>query len=313
MGKSSSRGVAGRADVIEVFSPRRSGPWHLLHPLHTKYGFLALAALTLVGFIYCRVHNESGLGFVVIAVAVVLLALSFRIAWQLTGLVIRSRAELVVVGAIGAVALWLRTFLSPVWSDASLIAVAAVVFALPWSRRYVVARACCVMDRHRLRLCLRQTKVRTMNMDGSLPLMLWARPTKTGERVWLWIRAGSAGDDIESALDYIAPACYAREARIHRVRKITTLVAVEVIRRDPLAKPEPITSALKKYIGKFTGTRTEEGTEPIQAATVADITGIPVQRTDSGAAKGKKPATKPASDPAAATTTAGEDLSDYID
>jgi hypothetical protein len=235
---------------------------------------------------------------------------------QVVGLLIRSRAELFILAVGLTVVLELHTHMD--WRSVVVVSTAplVVVFTMPYSRRFVVARVWCVLDRHRLRSCLRQTKIRTMNMDGSLPFMLWARPTKTGERIWLWIRAGSSGEDIEAALSYIAPACYAREARLHRVRKLTTLVAVEVIRRDPLGKPEPITSTLATFVGRVTGAAVE-GTDPIQAATVTDITTRSVvEAKPSAPGHTTKVSARP---PAAAVVpppvvrSNGEDLSDYID
>lgn len=231
------------------------------------------------------------------------------------GLVIRARAFLFVVALVVASVVWLRSWLDPVTADVVLIGTVVVVLVLPWSRRFVVARFWCVVDRHRLRACLRMAKIRTMNLDGSLPFMLWARPTKTGERVWLWVRAGASGDDIEDVLSYIAPACYAREARLHRVRSLSTLVAVELIRRDPLAKKTKLVSPLAKLTSLVTGEVRGEGTESIRAASITDITTvapIPVQEqrkpmrktTSNGVAE---PAVSPR------VVVSGEDLSDYVD
>ncbi|HEX3783113.1 MAG TPA: hypothetical protein VHX38_25885 [Pseudonocardiaceae bacterium] len=313
MPNSTRRGFGGRADVIEVFSPRRSGPWHLLRPLHTKVGFFVLAAITLIGFIHFTMTGDTGLADTVVITAVVLFVLSFAIIWQLTGLLLRSRAELTGIAITVFTASLASGFLPLAWAYTVVLSLLTALFALPWSRRYVVGRMWCVIDRHRLRLCLRQTKVRTMNMDGSLPLMLWARPTKTGERIWMWIRAGSAAEDIGSALDYIAPACYAREARIHEVRKLTTLVAIEVIRRDPLSKPEPILSVLKKYIPVLDKNRSAEGTEAIKAATVIDITTTPVEPVAATTDRKSRKTTAPAVTAAPPVMVGGEDLSDYID
>lgn len=327
MPNSTRRGMSGRADVIEIFSPRRSGPWHLLRPLHTKYGLVVLAVLTLLGFIHFQMEHAPVRAVAVIVLAVVLEILSFKFTWQFTGLLVRSRAELVGIGGLVTVFVLLTSALPLIWANILALSLLTAAFIAPWSRRYLVARMWCVLDRHRLRLCLRQTKIRTMNMDGSLPLMLWARPTKTGERIWMWIRAGSAAIDLDSALTYIAPACYAREARLVQLRKITTLVAIDVIRRDPLSKPEPILSVLKKYIPALDKNASIEGTEAIKAATVTDITSItvvpPVPATErkpknngtTKATSNRNNGAVPAVVPAPVTSTVvvgGEDLSDYI-
>lgn len=307
MPKSTRRG-RGRVDVIEVFSPRRSGPWHLLRPLRTRYGFVAVAILVLV----LLVRHQLTVAATVVAIDLVLVVLSFAFVWQLVGLLIRARAELLVAGTAGATDWWLSTLMAAVWADVTLASLALVAFTLPWSQRLLMSRVWCVIDRHRLRLCLRQTKVRTMNMDGSLPLLLWARPTKIGERVWVWVRAGSSAEDIEDAIEYIAPACYAREARVHRVRQLTTIVGIDIIRRDPLANPTPVASRLAKLTSLVTGgldaAAAVEGTEAVRPVPLADITTTDVSAPVRGKTTTKSPA------PAAPVVVAGgEDLSDYID
>jgi hypothetical protein len=296
-------------DVIEVFSPRRSGPWHLLHPLRTRFGFAVLVIVVLV----LLVRHQQALAAVVAAVDLVLIVLSFAFVWQLVGLLIRARAELVVLAAGLATDRWLVTLMPAVWAGVTLASLALVAFTLPWSHRFLMGRVWCVIDRHRLRLCLRQTKVRTMNMDGSLPLLLWAHPTKIGERVWVWVRAGSSADDIEDAIEYIAPACYAREARVHRVRKLTTFVGIDIIRRDPLANPTPVASRLAKLTSLVTGglDTAAEGTEAVRPVPLSDITTTDLPAPSRGKTT-KTPSTS--ATPAGPVVVAnGEDLSDYID
>jgi hypothetical protein len=172
-----------------------------------------------------------------------------------------------------------------------------------------MARVWCVVDRHRLRLCLRQTKVRTMNMDGSLPLLLWAHPTKIGERVWVWVRAGSSADDIADAVEYIAPACYARDARIQKVRKLTTIVGIDIIRRDPLSRPTPVASPLARLTSLVTGAVRTEGTDAISPTAIDQII-----KNDPPTTVGKAANKKPAVPATPVVIPAREDdYSDYID
>lgn len=232
----------------------------------------------------------------------------------ITGMLIRWRVELALTIVLVVYLVWLPT--GDRWLlTAAVVGPVAVLLVVPWSRRFVVARFWCVVDRHRLRTCLRNAKIRTMNLDGALPFMLWARPTKTGERVWLWTRAGSSADELESVLGYIAPACYAREARLHRAHRLSTLVAVDVVRRNPLTKQKSIDSPLTAFTGSIDTNSTMEGSEPITSATV---TPLPVreQSTGSGGARAKKPAGKAATavdESRPAVMVGGEDVSDYID
>ena len=52
----------------------------------------------------------------------------------------------------------------------------------------------CLVTRHRIRTCFSEFII--TNRTGSLPLILWARPTPVGERVWIWLRPGLALDDL---------------------------------------------------------------------------------------------------------------------
>jgi len=120
---------------------------------------------------------------------------------------------------------------------AAVLAVAVVCGVVGPVRRWLAAWSWCVVVRHRLRLCFAQF-VRAVNRThpGSLPLMLWARPTPAGERVWLWLRPGLDLDDLDGRLGRLAVACWASEARVVRAsQRFAALVRVDLTRRDPLA------------------------------------------------------------------------------
>ena len=68
----------------------------------------------------------------------------------------------------------------------------------------------CLVTRHRIRACFSEFII--TNRTGSLPLILWARPTPVGERVWIWLRPGLSLDDLLDRLDKIAVACWATAA-----------------------------------------------------------------------------------------------------
>lgn len=320
MPKYNRTGRGGRVDVIEVFSPHRVGPWDILRPLFRGNMLWITLIASAVGAGLLHSQHLTASAITLLVITGVLFLASFRALWVLFGLVIRARAEITVLAVVGSVDWWLHTIMTSLVANLVLIGSLAVLVLVPVSRRFLLRRFWCVLDRHRLRSCLRQTKVRTMNMDGELPLLLWARPIKTGERVWMWIRAGSASDDLEAALGYIAPACFAREARLNEIRRLSTLVSVDIIRRDPLADPQPITSVLARYAAKFTGTAPAEGTDPIQATTITDITHRvvtePVKNTTATSGNGKPKKTIPSPRPDADATvpvSTGEDLSDFID
>ncbi|MBW0116497.1 hypothetical protein [Pseudonocardia abyssalis] len=151
---------------------------------------------------------------------------------RLLGLVIRWRAELVVAAIAVSAWLWL-TDRMPAWVAGIIVtALALGTAAWPRSRRYVLHRCYAVMTRHRLRAACRERRI--MNYSGNLPLQLWSRPTPVGERVWLLLRAGIDAGDLERNLSHLASACWAADARIAAHRKVTALVTLDIVRRDPL-------------------------------------------------------------------------------
>jgi hypothetical protein len=125
----------------------------------------------------------------------------------------------------------------------SLLIVALAVgvpAALPPVRRFIIALAWCVVVRHRLRVCFSEFII--TNRYGSLPLILAARPTPAGERVWIWLRPGLALKDLEPQIEKIAVTCWAHEAQVTLAGRRATLVRIDIARRDPLA--QKVTSPL---------------------------------------------------------------------
>ncbi len=156
---------------------------------------------------------------------------------RLLGLAIRLRAEITAVVVALIAWRWL-TEQMPAWAAGLvLVGLVVLVVAVPHSRRYLSRRVLAVLTRHRLRAVFVERRV--MNWSGNLPVLLWSRPTPVGERVWVLLRAGINGGDIERNLDHVASGCLARDARISVARSMTALVRVDVVRRDPLTTPVP--------------------------------------------------------------------------
>ena len=79
-----------------------------------------------------------------------------------------------------------------------VISVVGVPAAISPVRRRVSALAWCQVSRHRIRTCFNEFII--TNRDGSLPLILGARPTPAGERLWVFLRPGLSLADIASPL-----------------------------------------------------------------------------------------------------------------
>jgi len=121
----------------------------------------------------------------------------------------------------------------------SLLAVTVLVgvpAAIGPIRRPVLAFIWCAIVRHRLRVSFaRLTRSGSRSTPGSLPLILLARPTPAGERVWVWLRSGLALPDLEAELPRIAVDCAADQVRIARAsRSYAAFLRVDIARRDPL-------------------------------------------------------------------------------
>ena len=87
--------------------------------------------------------------------------------------------------------------------------------------------------------------------SGRLPLILWTRPTKVGERTWVLCRAGICAEDFEAHIGELRAACYARDARVTRNRRWSHPITIDVIRRDTLAASELIASPLARLTAHY--------------------------------------------------------------
>jgi hypothetical protein len=177
---------------------------------------------------------------------------------SLFGVVWRWRNEVVgvllVMGVLGQLDRHISR--TAVWWTVAGVAVA--VLALPWSRRFVVGRFWCTVTRHRLFAVFDESRV--FNRSGRFPLILRVSRTPVGERAVLWCRPGICAEDLEVRIEDIRAACWARDARISRDARWSQLVAVEIVRRDPLAADKTVESEL---------THRPDGTEVISDAQAA--------------------------------------------
>ena len=116
---------------------------------------------------------------------------------------------------------------------ASVVLIVGVPAAIKPVRTRIHQVTWCLVTRHRIRTCFSEFII--TNRTGSLPLILWARPTPVGERVWIWLRPGLALDDIQDRLDKIAVACWATAALAEAAsRSNAAFVRMDIKRRDAL-------------------------------------------------------------------------------
>jgi len=167
--------------------------------------------------------------------------------WPLLRAVWHWLAELTVVATgVAVVTAWAGVTGSWWWSTAFLPLIGAVVLVRPVRRR-VVAFVWCAIVRHRLRVCFAAfIRARNQIHPGLAPLILLARPTPAGERVWVWLRTGLDIGELENRTAMIAVACWASDVQVTGSRRYAALVRIDVTRRDPLTRL--VTSPLSRLI-----------------------------------------------------------------
>jgi hypothetical protein len=159
------------------------------------------------------------------------------------GVAWRWRTELIILAATGAALMRLSRTLTLTGAAIALAALVLAVLVVPGSRRFLVRRFWCTLARHRIhRLCY---EARLHTRSGRLPLVLWTRPTKVGERAHVLCRAGICAEDFEAHIGELRAACYARDARVTRNPRWSQLVTIDVIRRDTLAATQSVPSPLQ--------------------------------------------------------------------
>jgi hypothetical protein len=169
------------------------------------------------------------------------------LAWPVLRIVWHWLPE--IAAALGVVYGWTWLMLAtPLWLALVVVVLGLVVPAASERvRHWVLAPAWCLIVRHRLRVCF--AAFVATNRQGTLPLILAARPTPAGERVWIWLRPGLSIKDLEQdgQVQKLAVACWANEVRIMRAsRKRAALIRVDITRREPLA--DTIVSPLPDYV-----------------------------------------------------------------
>ena len=128
------------------------------------------------------------------------------------GTLFRFRTELATLTAATTGGWELAKVITIAWAVVILTTAVTAVTVLPWTRRFIVRRAWCVLSRHRIQRVCFETRMHTRS--GRLPLVLRIHPTQVGERAVIWCRAGICAADFEAHAEEIAAACYARQARV---------------------------------------------------------------------------------------------------
>lgn len=155
----------------------------------------------------------------------------------------RWRSEVLAALVLVAVVLGLWALLHAwLWALAVTASTAAIVMALPWSRRFLLARAWAVHDRHRLQRAFWECRIHTR--AGLLPLIPWVTATPVGTRAVVLARAGMELADFEDSAGKFAAACGARDCRVTGSGRWKSVVFIDIIRRDVLGPARIVASPL---------------------------------------------------------------------
>lgn len=225
-------GRSGTA-IVDVVHRRRSD--RLAKLTFTTVTAVLIPAVTVVAaaitswWLALLIGVAGGVAVATVAAVVVFIWPMLRMVWYWAG---EITALLALLGSYWLASWWLPW---PVAVGLLTLAV-ALPLVLPRSRRWLLAWGWCAVSRHRLRTCF-ATFIRA-NRYGSLPLILLARPTLAGERVWVWLRPGLSLEDLttEAGLDRLAVGCWARQVKLVRgSRRYAALLRVDITRRHPLS------------------------------------------------------------------------------
>ncbi len=191
------------------------------------------------------------------------------------------------------------------------LASVAVIVGVPAAIRPVRASinqvSWCLVTRHRLRTCFSEFII--TNRTGSLPLILWARPTPVGERVWIWLRPGLCLDDLLQRLDKIAVACWASTALAETASASNAaFVRMDIKRREVLTST--ITSPL---LGLIKGDAPAPQRDPAEIPTALDLPQVTASEiTPARPTPIRRPDKMPATASSAPADGLSSDISDWI-
>jgi len=110
--------------------------------------------------------------------------------------------------------------------------------ALLWApaRRYLIARAWCIITPHRVRVGCAQAWIHSRR--GKIPIVLLTTRQPFGERVHLWCRAGTSAIDFTSARPLLIAALWARDIDVTGNEQYPQLIILDVIRHLPPEQPD---------------------------------------------------------------------------
>ena len=162
----------------------------------------------------------------------------------------RWRTELTILSGLAAAFFWLWSQLyAPLLAGLVMAGFLGLVFGLPWSRRFALARFWCVLARHRFqRLCW---EARLHTRAGRLPWSCGSVPPRSANGCSSGAGQVSPPRTSSKHTGELRAACYARDARVTRNTRWSQLVTIDIIRRDTLAASHQVSTPLARLTAVY--------------------------------------------------------------
>jgi hypothetical protein len=161
--------------------------------------------------------------------------------WLFNGILRPARAyrlELMLIGLVAAAYVWLGERLGRAGAERLIVAAAFLVAVVTWTREPLAHALFRSHLRRRWGLACRHAELATLN--DRIPRIIRCRLTRAGEQLRVRVPAGSQVPDLEAQAERIAAFLAVREVRVVRDPASARYARVVVLRRDPLADPQPI-------------------------------------------------------------------------
>jgi uncharacterized membrane protein len=176
--------------------------------------------------------------------AVVQLALSTVARPNPVVFIWRWRYELALVTCIPTGMIALTWVVGVAWTLTGTAVLGGAIAMWPAARRYLAARAWCIITPHRVRTGCVQAWIHSRR--GKIPIVLLTTRQPYGERLYLWCRAGTCAENFTAARHLLIAACWARDIHVAHSQRFTQLVTLDVIRHEPCRpKAEGSTTAVQ--------------------------------------------------------------------
>jgi hypothetical protein len=148
------------------------------------------------------------------------------------------RLELALIVLLATVYVWLGDQLGRDDADCLIVAAAFVVALLGWTREPLARGLARSHVRRRWGLACRHAELASRN--DRVPWVMRCSLTRAGEQLRVRLPAGAQVPDMENASERLAAFLGVREVRVTRDPANARYARVVVLRRDPLADPQPI-------------------------------------------------------------------------